>query len=99
GKLAGPLQGVTRAVIRNRLNAEAKELQPQYAAKKLTHDPRQDLFVIADFDGTAVGRLGLSSDAGDVVVFLFDGHGKLAARWTGVPPDDALAKGIAAAAL
>jgi len=97
GKLPGPLRGVTRAVIRNRLDAEAKELKPRYAAKHLTRDPRDDVYVIADFDGSAVARLGLSADSAALAVFVFDGGGKLVARWSDVPREDAMIKAIAAA--
>ena len=95
--LARPLHGITRAVIRNRLDAEAKRLQPQYAAKKITRDARRDLYVVPDFDGAAVSRLGTSPDSNDVAVFVFNGNGKLVQRWTDVPPEDALAAAIAAA--
>src|SRR4051812_39486705 len=96
-KLVGPLQGLTRTVIRNRLDAEAKQLKPQYEAKKLTRDPRRDIFVVADFDGTAVEHLGLTPESGRIAVFVFDGHGKLINRWEGVPPAHALPDAIAAA--
>lgn len=96
-KLAGPLQRITRAVIRNRLDAEAKRLKPQYEAKKLTHEPRKDLFVVADFDGSAVAHLALAPEANDVVVFVFNRVGKLINHWTGVPPGNALAEAIVAA--
>lgn len=88
-KLAGPFQGLTRAVIRNRLNAEAEKLKPQYRERKIGHDPRGDLYVIADFDGSASKRLGLTS-AVEPAVFVFDGAGRLLARWEGIPPGDAL---------
>ena len=95
--LAGPFQGITRAIIRSRLDAEAKRLQPQYAARKLTRDPRGDIFVVADFDGSAVAHLGLAPESNDVAVFVFNGSGKLVRRWTDVPPADALAEAISAA--
>jgi hypothetical protein len=97
GKLPGPLRGVTRAVIRGRLDREAKELEPRYAAKNLTRNPRNDVYVVADFDGSAMTRLGLSPDLAGVAIFIFDGKGKLVARWTRVPPEDAMVKAIAAA--
>ncbi len=90
-KLAGPLQGLTRAVIRNRLNAEAENLRPQYLARKIERDPRADLHVVADFDGSTSQRLGLGA-ATQTTVFVFGGSGKLLARWDGVPPGDALPK-------
>ncbi|MDQ6624424.1 MAG: hypothetical protein M3Y86_13190 [Verrucomicrobiota bacterium] len=96
-KIFGPFQGLTRAVIRQRLDAEADKLRPQYAAKKINRNPRDDIFVIADFDGSAVQKLGLASDANGVSVFVFNGRGKLVERWNGVPPDDSLGKAIVAA--
>lgn len=95
--LAGPLHGLTRAIIRNRLDAEAKQQQQKYAAKGLTRDARRDLYVVADFDGSAVTRLRWPVESNDVAVFVFDPRGKLVQRWTDVPPEDALAKAIAAA--
>lgn len=98
GKLAGVLHGVTRGVIRGRLDAEAKEMKPKYEAKHIARDPREDTYVIADFDGKAVTRLGLDPDSHDVAVFVFNGEGKLVERWTDLPPEGSLAKAIAAAA-
>ncbi|MEP6808908.1 MAG: hypothetical protein ABI992_01590 [Chthoniobacterales bacterium] len=98
GKLPGPFQGLTRAIIRNRLGVEARELLPDYAKRKITHDPRGDLHAIADFDGKAVGQLGLPVENDAVVVFLFNGRGELLARWNGVPPaNGAMAKILAEA--
>jgi hypothetical protein len=97
GRLARPFHGLTRAIIRTRLASEARELKPQYLAKKIARDPRDDLHVIADFDGSAVARLGLPANDAGVAVFVFDGKGKLVARWNGVPPDDSLAKALASA--
>ena len=96
-KLASPFQGITRAVIRNRLDAEAKQLKPQYDAKKLSRDPRKDVYVVADFDGSAVAHLGLAPEGNDVAVFVFNRSGKLINRWSGVPPGNSLAEAIAAA--
>jgi hypothetical protein len=98
GKLWGPLQGITRGVIRGRLDGEAKEVKPQYEAKHLTRDPRKDMYVIADFDGKAVTQLGLSPESNEISVFVFDGRGKVVHRWNSVPPNDSLGNAIAAAA-
>ena len=95
--LARPLHGMTRAIIRSRLDSEAKGLQSQYTAKKLTRDPRSDVYVVADFDGSAVTRLGMSPESNDVAAFVFNGSGKLVQRWIDVPPGDSLATAIAAA--
>ena len=97
GKLPGPVRGFTRAVIRKRLDAEANKLKPRYAAKDLTRDPRRDVYVVADFDGGAVARLGLSPESTALGVFVFDGKGKLVARWSEVPSEEAMISAIAAA--
>jgi hypothetical protein len=97
GKLPGPLRGITRAVIRSRLDGEAKEMKPKYLAKHLTRDPRDDVYVVADFDGSAVTRLGLSPDSAKLAVFVFDGKGTLVARFDEVPSEAAMVKAIAAA--
>ena len=96
-RIPGPLQPLTRAIIRSRLNQEGVRLKPTYAAKKITRDPRQDIFVVADFDGAAVTRLGLDPNSSEVVVFVFNREGKLIARWNNVPSEDALSKAIATA--
>lgn len=96
-KIFGPLQGLTRAIIRSRLDAEADRLRPQYTAKHVGHDPRQDLFVVADFDGSALEQLGLPAASAEVAVFVFNSHGKMIAHWSDVPPEAALGRAIAAA--
>ncbi len=96
-KLLSALQGLTKAIIRNRLNAEADRLRPEYTSKKIDHDPRQDMFVVADFDGSAVTQLGLTPEFDGLAVFVFNGHGKVIAHWNEVPSEDMLAKAISAA--
>jgi hypothetical protein len=96
-KMFPPLQGLTKTIIRNRLNAEANRLRPEYAAKKINHDPRQDMFVVADFDGNAVSQLGLAPESDTFAVFVFNGRGKLVARWNEVPSEDSLATAIKSA--
>lgn len=96
-KISPVFRGLTTGIIRRRLDAEAKEIKPKYVAKQLSRDPRQDIFVVADFDGSAVGHLGLTPMAGDVAVFVFSGDGKLVERWNGVPAEGALARAISAA--
>jgi hypothetical protein len=97
GKIPGPLRGLTRGIIRNRLDAEAKELKPRYEAKNLTRDPRSDVYVVADFDGSAVKRLGLTPESANLAIFVFDGKGKLVGRWSEVPTEEALTSAILAA--
>lgn len=97
GKIPGPLHGFTRAIIRSRVAQEAKDFKSQYEAKKIAHDPRRDIHVIADFDGSASERLGLPAKAGGMTVFVFNGQGRLVARWNEVPPGDSLPRALAEA--
>jgi hypothetical protein len=89
-KILGPFKGVVSAIIRHRLDAEAKELQSIYSAKHLNRNPRHDIFVVADFDGKAVTQLGIAPASSDFVVYVFDGRGRLIRRWTDVPSVEAL---------
>jgi hypothetical protein len=82
------------AVIRYRLDAEAKELQKIYAERQLKRNPRDDVFVVADFDGKAVSQLGIAPTSSEFAVFIFDGHGRLVRRWSDVPSTEALAQAI-----
>ena len=97
GKVPRALHGLTRGIIRQRLDTEAKRFRARYHAKNIPRDPRRDLFVVADFDGSAVRQLGLAPEAKDVKVFVFNRAGKMIERWTDVTPGDALGKALAAA--
>ena len=52
------------AIIRHRLDVEAKELQKIYSARHLNRNPRSDMFAVADFDGKAVSQLGVVPTSG-----------------------------------
>jgi hypothetical protein len=87
-------QGMINAIIRNRMDAEAKDLQKTYSAKHLTRNPRSDIFVVADFDGKAASQLGIASSSSEFAVFVFDGRGRLVQRWNDVPSAEALAAAL-----
>jgi hypothetical protein len=87
-------QGMINAIIRNRMDAEAKDLQKTYSAKHLTRNPRSDIFVVADYDGKAVSQLGINSSSSEFAVFVFDGRGRLVRRWNDVPSAEALAQAL-----
>jgi hypothetical protein len=86
-----PFRGVLLALIRHRLDAEAKELQKVYTERHLKRNPRDDIFVVADFDGKAVSQLGIAPASPEFAVFIFDGRGRLVRRWNDVPSAEALA--------
>jgi hypothetical protein len=85
-----PFQGMLMAIIRNRLDAEAKDLQKTYTSKHLNRNARSDIFVVADFDGKPVSQLGIAPASSEFAVFVFDGRGRLVRRWNDVPSAEAL---------
>jgi hypothetical protein len=87
-------QGMINAIIRNRMDAEAKDLEKIYTSKHLTRNPRSDIFVVADFDGKAVSLLGINPSSSEFAVFIFDGRGQLVRRWNDVPSAEALAQAL-----
>jgi hypothetical protein len=89
-----PLRGLVSAMIRHRLDVEAKELQKIYSERRLTRNPRNDIFVVADFDGKAVSQLGINPISAEFAVFIFDGHGRLVRRWNDVPSAEILAQAL-----
>jgi len=89
-----PLRGMVSAVIRHRLDVEAKEMQKSYAERHINRDARNDIFVVADFDGKAVSQLGINPISAEFAVFIFDGHGRLVRRWSDVPSQEMLAQAI-----
>jgi hypothetical protein len=93
-KIFPPFRGIVAAIIRHRLDVEAKELQKIYSAKHLNRDPRYDIFVVADFDGKIVSQLGVAPASTEFAVFMFDGSGRLIRRWNDAPSADALTAAI-----
>lgn len=93
-KIFPPFRGMLSAIIRHRLDAEAKKLQEIYSKKRVNRDPRYDIFVVADFDGKAVSQLGIAPTSPEFVVFIFDGRGRLVRRWNDLPTADALTEAI-----
>jgi hypothetical protein len=83
---------VATAFIRHRMEEAAKRLQTRYDAQKIQHDARSDIFVVADFDGTASSQLDGLGDAATFYVLVFARDGKLLAQWTDVPSAKQLAE-------
>jgi len=81
-------------VIRHRLDAEAKEVQKVYSEKHLKQNPRDDIYVVADFDGKPTSQLGIAPTSSGFAVFIFDGRGRLVRRWNDVPSAEALADAL-----
>src|SRR3989440_7006811 len=89
-----PLRGMVSAVIRHRLDVEAKDIQKSYAERHINRNAREDVFVAADFDGNAVSQFGISPTSAEFAVFIFDSKGKLVRRWNDVPSPDMLTQAL-----
>jgi hypothetical protein len=89
-----PLRGMVSAIIRHRLDAEAKEIQKSYAERHINRNARDDVYVVADFDGKAVSQLGINPISSEFAVFIFDGHGRLVRRWSDVPSAESMAQAL-----
>jgi hypothetical protein len=87
-------QRIATALIRHRVNEEAKRLQARYEGKKIARDARKDIFVATDFDGSVSSQLGEPEGATDFCVFVFGRNGELIAQWHGVPSAEQLAAAV-----
>jgi hypothetical protein len=87
-------QRIATALIRHRVNEEAKRLQARYDAKKIARDARKDIFVATDFDGSVSSQLGEPERATDFYVFVFGRKGELIAQWHGVPSAEQFAAAV-----
>lgn len=92
-KHAKPARMLMNVLARRRLDAEAKRLQPRYTAKKLTGEPRHDVFAVLDFDGTIAAQLEVAPSV-TFQVMVLGRSGELLARWNEVPPADELAEAL-----
>jgi hypothetical protein len=85
---------IATALIRHRVNEEAKRLQARYDGKKIIRDARKDIFVATDFDGSVSSQLGEPEGTTDFCVFVFGRKGELIAQWHGVPSAEQLAAAV-----
>ena len=89
-----PFRGMVSAIIRHRLDTEAKDIQKMYAQRHINRNARDDIYVVADFDGKGVTQLGISPTSSEFGVFIFDGKGRLVRHWTDVPTVEMLTQAI-----
>ena len=89
-----PLRGMVSAIIRHRLDTEAKDIQKTYAQRHINRNARDDIYVVADFDGKSVTQLGIAPTSSEFGVFIFDGHGRLVRHWNDVPSLEMLTQAI-----
>jgi hypothetical protein len=85
---------IATALVKHRVNEEARRLQSRYDAKKISRDARKDIFTVLDFDGSASSQLDDSAQAASFRVLVFARDGKLLAQWTDVPSAKQLAEAL-----
>ena len=90
GQHSAPVRALLTAGARRRLNAEAKRVRPRYEARKISRDPRRDIFAVVDFDGTILSQLGIQADT-TFRVFVFGRKGELLRQWNDAPSAEELA--------
>jgi len=82
---------IATALVKHRVNEEARRLQSRYDANKISRDARKDIFTVLDFDSSASSQLDDSARAASFRVLVFARDGKLLAQWTDVPSAKQLA--------
>ena len=88
----GPIvRTIAMALVKRRVNEEARRLQIRYNANKIKRDARSDIFAVADFDGTVSAQLDGEAGGKEFRVLVFARDGKLLAQWTDVPSAKQLA--------
>src|SRR2546423_9259411 len=90
-KHSRPVRAIFSAVMRHRLDSEARQLQVRYDRLKISRDARHDVFAVADFDGAISAQLDAKFEAGLFRVFVFGRKGELLKRWSDVPSAEDLA--------
>jgi hypothetical protein len=93
-KHSKPVRMVISAIVRRRLDAEARRLQSRYEQLKITRNARKDVSAVADFDGTVTTQLGLKPDATLFHIFVFGQKGELLKQWDDVPSAEELADSL-----
>jgi hypothetical protein len=85
---------IATALVRHRVNEEARRLQARYDGKGTKRDARKDIFIVTDFDGSVSSQLGEAEGATDFCVLVFGRNGELLAQWYGVPSAEQLAAAL-----
>jgi hypothetical protein len=89
-----PVRAILNSLVRHRLDSEASRLQSRYDQLKVSRNPRQDVFAVADFDGSITGQLGAKVDPQLFRVFVFGKNGELLKQWNDVPSAEELATAL-----
>jgi len=87
---------VANALIRKHRDAHIADMRAVYGAKQIARDPRDDIFVVADYDAAISNQLHLAQTT-KFAAFLFGRDGRLFSRWNQVPSAEVLASAMTAA--
>jgi len=58
GKHSKPVRMILTSLMRRRIDSEARRLQSRHDQLKIARNARNDVFAVADFDGTITTQLG-----------------------------------------
>jgi|SRR5437588_5628853 len=89
-----PVRAILSSLMRRRLDGEARRLQARYDHLKITRSVRQDVFAVADFDGSITAQLGSKPEANLFHVFVFGKNGELLKQWNDAPSAEDLAAAL-----
>jgi hypothetical protein len=85
-----PVRAVLNSLMRHRLDSEAGRLQSRYDRLTVSRNARQDVFALADFDGSITGQFGEKVDPQLFRAFVFDKNGELLKQWNDAPSTEEL---------
>jgi hypothetical protein len=84
-------RAIAMTLMRHRINEEAKVPHTRYNALKISRPAREDIHIVADFDGSVSAQLGAQPSATGFHVFVFGRDGELLEQWDDVPSAQQLA--------
>src|SRR5207249_3718538 len=62
-KHSKPVRVILTSLVRRRVDSEARQLQTRYDRLKIARNAHQDVFAVADFDGSMTTQLGSQPSA------------------------------------
>jgi len=89
-----PTRMILSAVMRHRLDSEARLLQNRYTKLQIPRDARRDVFAVADFGGAIAKQLGSEPAAGLFRLFVLGKTGELIKEWSDIPSAEDLAAAL-----
>lgn len=94
GSFAALAKGYVRRRIQTDLDEEAKRLRPFYRKNGNASDPRKDLSVVTDYDGSAMRLVGWKDRSKTARILVFNKAGKPWKEWEALKDDKLLSKAV-----